>query len=144
MITTLSSQTTDLPPCGKSPLTSPVRLPVCTHLPNATPSSDTSCSILEAKDCALLLNLSSNTLHHHSDSSHHEVASGCQKGVTVASSKRLMAVLSSLKQCIWGTKLGKHYFSKSIKNKPSMYCKNTCSSNTCPYVQNKETHHNQP
>ena len=140
----LSSQTTDLPPRGKSPFASSARVPVGTRLPNATPRSDMSHSILEAKGCAFLLNLSSNTLQCHPASSHREAASGCQKGVTVTPPEWPTPVLSSLKQCTWGTKLGKHYFSKSIKNKPSRYCKNTCSSNTCPHVQAKETHHNQP
>lgn len=65
-------------------------------------------SILEAKGCALLLNLSRNTLQRHSASSHHEVAAGRQKGVTVAPSETLTAVLSGLKQCIRGTKSGKY------------------------------------
>lgn len=100
--------------------------------------------VLEAKGCVLLLNLRSNTLQHHPAHSQPEVASECQTGVTIAPSERLAAVLSDLKQCIWVTKLGKHSFSESIKTKPSVYCKNTHSSNTCPYVQTKENHRNQP
>lgn len=144
MITTLCHpKLPTSPPKGNPHLPSPARVAVCARLPNTTPSSNMSRSILEAKGCALLLNLSRNTLQCHSASSHHEVAAGCQKGVTVAPSETLTAVLSGLKQCLWGTKSGKYCFSKSIKNKPPMYCKNTCSSNTCPYAQTKETQHNQ-
>lgn len=126
MITTMSSETTDLPLRGKFPFKSLAIL----HLPaNAAPHHAAPCRPRAVQSCYILavtpcsVNLPAHTFW---------VSERCH----CRTFRETAGGPSGLKHCICGMTLWKQCFSKSIKTKPSMYCKNT------KLVQTKQTHHN--